>query len=115
MRNAGPILNASARLVGELLQDRLAPLVRELMASIVRFEWYFQPLLVPEKGRNIVLGGLATTQPELDARLVLNAAERTALESLGSWRCTFFSQLSAGKCSSSMIPRRCSTPQIRPG
>jgi energy-coupling factor transporter ATP-binding protein EcfA2 len=79
MRNAGPILNASERLVAELLQTRLAPVVRELVASIVRFEWYFEPLLVPEKGRKVVLGGLATPQPDLDARLLLNAAERTAL------------------------------------
>jgi hypothetical protein len=79
MRNAGPILDASEQLVAELLQTRLAPVVRELVASIVRFEWYFQPLLVPQKGRRIVLGGLATSQPDLDARLLLNAAERTAL------------------------------------
>lgn len=79
MRNAGPIVTASEQLVSELLQTRLAPIVRELVASIVRFEWYFEPLLVPDKGRKIVLGGLATTQPDLDARLLLNAAERTAL------------------------------------
>ena len=79
MRNAGPILNASEKLVGELLQDRLAPVVRELVASIVRFEWYFEPLLVPQKGRKVVLGGLATPQADLDARLLLNSAERTAL------------------------------------
>ena len=79
MRNAGPILSASERLVAELLQTRLAPIVRELVASIVRFEWYFEPLLVPEKGRKVVLGGLATSREDLDARLLLNAAERTAL------------------------------------
>ncbi len=79
MRNAGPILNASEKLVNQLLQDRLAPVVRELVASIVRFEWYFKPLLVPEKGRKVVLGGLATSQADLDARLLLNSAERTAL------------------------------------
>ena len=79
MRNAGPILDASERLVSELLQRRLAPVVRELVASIVRFEWYFEPLLVPEKGRKVVLGGLATSKADLDARLLLNSAERTAL------------------------------------
>ncbi len=79
MRNAGPIVTASEQLVSELLQTRLAPIVRELVASIVRFGWYFEPLLVPDKGRKIVLGGLATTQPDLDARLLLNSAERTAL------------------------------------
>ncbi|MHB8243663.1 MAG: hypothetical protein ACYDHN_16965, partial [Solirubrobacteraceae bacterium] len=79
MRNAGPILDASEKLVGDLLRERLAPLVRELVASIVRFEWYFKPLLVPEEGGKVVLGGLATTQADLDARLLLNSAERTAL------------------------------------
>jgi ABC-type hemin transport system ATPase subunit len=79
IRNAGPILTASERLVHELLHRRLAPLVGELVASIVRFEWYFSPLLVPDKGRKVVLGGLATSQADLDARLLLNSAERTAL------------------------------------
>jgi hypothetical protein len=79
MRNAGPILNASEKLVSELLQQRLAPAVRELVASIVRFEWYFQPLLIPDQGRKVLLGGLATNRPDLDARLLLNSAERTAL------------------------------------
>ena len=79
VRREGPILNASEQLVGDLLQGRLAPIVRELVGSIVRFEWYFEPLLVPDKGRKVVLGGLATSQPDLDARLVLNSAERTAL------------------------------------
>jgi hypothetical protein len=79
MRNAGPILDASEKLVSELLQQRLAPVVRELVASIVRFEWYFQPLLIPDQGRKVLLGGLATSRPDLDARLLLNSAERTAL------------------------------------
>jgi AAA domain len=79
MRSAGPILNASEKLVSELLHRRLAPVVRELVASIVRFEWYFKPLLVPEKGGKVVLGGLATSQADLDARLLLNFAERTAV------------------------------------
>jgi energy-coupling factor transporter ATP-binding protein EcfA2 len=79
MRNAGPILDASETLVTDLLRERLAPIVRELVASIVRFEWYFKPLLVPEQGGKVVLGGLATSQSDLDARLLLNSAERTAL------------------------------------
>jgi hypothetical protein len=65
--------------VGDLLQGRLAPVLRELVAAFVRFEWYFKPLLVPDEGRKIVFGGLATSQAGLDARLVLNSAERTAL------------------------------------
>ena len=40
VRREGPILNASEQLVGDLLQGRLAPIVRELVGSIVRFEWY---------------------------------------------------------------------------
>jgi energy-coupling factor transporter ATP-binding protein EcfA2 len=79
LRREGPILSASEQLVSELLQGRLAPAVRELVAAIVRFEWYFQPLLMADKGRKIVLGGLATSQADLDARLVLNSAERTVL------------------------------------
>ncbi|HEX2071015.1 MAG TPA: AAA family ATPase [Thermoleophilaceae bacterium] len=79
LRREGPILRASEQLVGELLQGRLAPIVRELVAAVVRFEWYFKPLLMPDTGRKIVLGGLATSEADLDARLVLNSAERTVL------------------------------------
>jgi hypothetical protein len=79
LRRAGPILAASEQLVAELLRGRLAPVVRELVASLVRFEWYFKPLLIPDAGRRIVLGGLATSSERLDARLLLNSAERTAL------------------------------------
>jgi energy-coupling factor transporter ATP-binding protein EcfA2 len=79
LRRAGPILKASEQLVADLLKGRLAPVVRELVAAIVRFEWYFKPLLIPDAGRKVVLGGLATPDEKLDARLVLNSAERTAL------------------------------------
>jgi energy-coupling factor transporter ATP-binding protein EcfA2 len=79
LRRAGPILKASEQLVADLLKGRLAPVVRELVAAIVRFEWYFKPLLIPDAGRKVVLGGLATPDERLDARLVLNSAERTAL------------------------------------
>jgi hypothetical protein len=79
LRREGPILAASETLVADLLKGRLAPIVRELVASIVRFEWYFKPLLIPQEGRRVVLGGLATSNENLDARLVLNSAERTAL------------------------------------
>jgi hypothetical protein len=79
LRRAGPVQRASEQLVTELLQRRLAPVLRELVAAIVRFEWYFNPLDVPEAGRKIVFGGLATCQPDLDVRLVINAAERSVL------------------------------------
>ena len=79
LRREGPILRASEQLVADLLKGRLAPVVRELVAAIVRFEWYFKPLLIPDAGRKVILGGLATSDESLDARLVLNSAERTAL------------------------------------
>ncbi len=79
LRREGPILKAGEQLVADLLRGRLAPVVRELVAAIVRFEWYFQPLLIPDAGRKVVLGGLSTSDASLDARLVLNSAERTAL------------------------------------
>jgi energy-coupling factor transporter ATP-binding protein EcfA2 len=76
LRREGPVMRASETLVGELLQDRLAPLLRELVAATVRFEWYFKPLEIPEENRKLTLGGLSTSQPDLDARLTLNSAER---------------------------------------
>jgi energy-coupling factor transporter ATP-binding protein EcfA2 len=76
LRREGPVTRASETLVGELLQDRLARLLRELIAATVRFEWYFKPLEIPEETRKLTLGGLSTSQPDLDARLTLNSAER---------------------------------------
>ena len=70
LRQRSPMENASERIVTGLLQTRLAPAVRELVAAIVRFEWHFKPLIVPERGRTVVLGGLATSRPDLDARLL---------------------------------------------
>jgi energy-coupling factor transporter ATP-binding protein EcfA2 len=79
LRREGPIMRASETLIGELLQDRLAPVLRELVAATGRFEWYFKPLQIPQGDRTFVLGGLATTRPDLDARMTLNSAERHAL------------------------------------
>lgn len=79
VRGSGPVLRAADDLVGTLLEGRLAPVLRELVAAIVRFEWYFKPLKVHSTNRQIVLSGLATEQEDLDARLVLNAAERTVV------------------------------------
>ena len=76
LRREGPVMRASETLVGELLQDRLAPVLRELIAATVRFEWYFEPLQIPEDTRKLTLGGLSTSRPDLDARLTLNSAER---------------------------------------
>jgi AAA domain len=79
LRREGPVMRASETLVGELLQDRLAPVLRELVAATVRFEWYFKPLQVPESTRSLVLGGLSTPRADLDARMTLNSAERHIL------------------------------------
>lgn len=79
IRREGPILQASETLVSELLDERLAPVVRELVAAIVRFDWYFKPLKMSSGSRKIVLGGLATDREDLDARLLLNSAERIVL------------------------------------
>jgi energy-coupling factor transporter ATP-binding protein EcfA2 len=85
LRREGPILHASEQMVCGLLDERLAPVVRELMASIVRFEWYFKPLQMSVEDRMVVLSGLATERADLDARLLLNSAERTVLGL--SWFC----------------------------
>jgi hypothetical protein len=79
MRRGGPILETSERIVSELLDDRLAPVVRELVGAMVRFEWYFKPLQMSTEKKRIVFGGLATDRADLDARLVLNSAEQTVL------------------------------------
>lgn len=79
LRREGPVMRASETLVGELLQDRLAPVLRELVAAMVRFEWYFKPLQVPESTRSLVLGGLSTPRADLDARMTLNSAEHHIL------------------------------------
>jgi hypothetical protein len=44
LRYEGPIPGASENLIKTLLHDHLAPVVRELVGAIVRFEWYFKPL-----------------------------------------------------------------------
>jgi hypothetical protein len=51
-------------------------LVRELLAALVRFEWYFKPPSISGSDRKLVIGGIATGRGDLDARLTLNAAER---------------------------------------
>jgi len=61
------------------LDERLAPVVRELVAAIFRFDWYFKPLKMSTGSRSILLGGLATDREDLDARLLLNSAEQTVL------------------------------------
>ena len=57
LRRRGPIARASQGVLGELLPDgRLYPVVRELVAAMVRFEWYFEPLRMTAEGREVILG-----------------------------------------------------------
>ncbi len=79
IRRKGPVMRASQELVHELLQGRLAPVMRELVAALARFEWYFKPLEIPDRRQQVLLGGVSTTRDDLDARLVLNSAEKTVL------------------------------------
>lgn len=75
-RPGSPIQRASEDLLRSLLEGRLAPAWRELVAALVRFDWYFEPIIVTVAERKVVLGGLATKRADRDARLLLNASER---------------------------------------
>jgi energy-coupling factor transporter ATP-binding protein EcfA2 len=71
-----PVARASTSLVEAMLQERLFPVVRELVTALTRFEWYFEDLQVAINQGEIELKGLSTTAEGLDIRLLLNAAER---------------------------------------
>jgi RecF/RecN/SMC N terminal domain len=73
----GAVSKARETLVGRLLEDRLFPIVRELVDALVRFEWYFEPMTVSLKRNQMTIGGLSSTDPGLDVRMMLNAAERS--------------------------------------
>jgi hypothetical protein len=75
----GPIEAASEEVVEQLLDGKLEPVVRELLAALVRFEWYFKPPKISGKARKLDIGGIATEREDLDARLTLNAAERSVV------------------------------------
>ncbi len=76
----GAVTRARETLVSRLLDDRLTPLVRELVAAFVRFEWYFDaPLGVTVQKRKLMMHGLSTPDPDLDIRMLLNEAERTVI------------------------------------
>jgi hypothetical protein len=79
LRREGPIHRSSEVLVADLMEKRLAPVVGELTAAIVRFEWYFKPLQLSGENGELTFGGLATDRPNLDARMLLNSAERSLL------------------------------------
>jgi hypothetical protein len=72
-----PIAEASESVVSDLLASRMAPIVRELLAALVRFEWYFRPPAISGEDDELKIGGVATDQSDLDVRLTLNAAERS--------------------------------------
>jgi energy-coupling factor transporter ATP-binding protein EcfA2 len=74
-----PIADASQEALGTLLQGRMYPVFRELVAAMVRFDWYFEPVQIEDADGKLVLGGLATSSNKLDARLLLNSAERTVV------------------------------------
>lgn len=74
-----PIAEASESVVTELLKGRMAPVVRELLAALVRFEWYFKPPVISGEDSKLVIGGIATDRDDLDVRLTLNAAERSVV------------------------------------
>jgi hypothetical protein len=78
-RYKSPIAEASEDVVEKLLESRLAPIVRELLAALVRFEWYFKPPALSGQDRELVIGGIATDRDDLDARLTLNEAERSVV------------------------------------
>jgi len=76
----GAVTRARETLVGRLLDDRLKPVVQELVSALVRFEWYFdEPLEVAVKGREMRMWGLSAGDPELDIRMLLNEAERSVV------------------------------------
>src|SRR4029079_18666765 len=79
LRREGPIHRSSELLVNDLIDGRLAPVMSEITAAITRFEWYFKPLHMSGDDGKIIFGGLATDRPDLDARMVLNSAERSLL------------------------------------
>jgi energy-coupling factor transporter ATP-binding protein EcfA2 len=75
----GALARAQEALVTELLDDRLFPVVRELVAALVRFEWYFEALKFRSDKEGLHLTGLATKDKSKDVRFLLNAAERTVV------------------------------------
>ncbi|HEU4943747.1 MAG TPA: hypothetical protein VFT10_01150, partial [Solirubrobacterales bacterium] len=75
----GSLARAQEALVEELLDERLFPVVQELVAALVRFEWYFKPLKFRSDKQGLHLTALATDDDSKDIRLLLNAAERTVV------------------------------------
>lgn len=74
-----PLVRAKTSLVEEMLSERVFPILRELVAALVRFEWYFEPLRMGASRKGIEMQGIATKASGLDIRLLLNAAERSVV------------------------------------
>jgi AAA domain len=79
MNPRGALVRAQETLVSELLDERLFPVVRELVAALVRFEWYFKPLGMHADKGGVHMSGLANDDETQDVRFLLNAAERTVV------------------------------------
>jgi hypothetical protein len=79
LRRRKEVEKASEDVVADLLDGLLAPVVRELLGALVRFDWYFKPPIFSAEGGKLTIGGIGTKQPDLDARFILNAAERSVL------------------------------------
>jgi hypothetical protein len=75
----GAIARAQETLVTELLDGRLFPVVRELVAALVRFDWYFKPLKMQADKKGLHMSGIANDDETQDVRYLLNAAERTVV------------------------------------
>ncbi|HSH39905.1 MAG TPA: hypothetical protein VK993_14110, partial [Chthoniobacterales bacterium] len=72
-----PLAQAQENLLGRLISGPLEPLLRELIAALTRFEWYFHPLRMSVARGEVHLTGLATDSERLDVRMLLNAGERS--------------------------------------
>lgn len=59
-----PTTRASDELLRSLLEGRLAPALKELVAALVRFEWYFKPISINVEKGKIHVGGVAVDLPD---------------------------------------------------
>jgi energy-coupling factor transporter ATP-binding protein EcfA2 len=72
-----PLSRAQGRVLDSLFGDNLREVLAELVMALTRFEWYFRPPLVDVERRSVTVGGMATSSPDLDIRMLLNAGERS--------------------------------------
>jgi len=74
-----PTDRATDDLLSSLFESRLAPVLKELVAALVRFDWYFKPITISIDKGKVEAGGVSVDRAGLDIRLLLNAAERSAV------------------------------------